>query len=361
MDVAAISMVSIAGGAPVVLTNDPKLGNPMQSFDGNRILYRTDVDDYWRLGTSKMVTVGGGPPVVLAYAAWDAMLRPDGRWALILSNVDTNDGSADMTSVDLATGDTHALASHVNHYPGLSYAGDRVVYVDGHALLSVPLAGGAPTTLVTLTDWVSSFKISPGGDQVGYFNDCMYNLGCALSVVPAAGGTPSPIGSAVFDYAFSADGRQIVFVTDQDSHGLGSLWLGAPGQAPRALDDHVYGAYYAHFSSDGGHLVYPRDVTSDSHGLLNLIGLGDGTIVTLGKDVLVYDVKYSPDGTRLAFQSQPPGGVKALSLAPLDGSPATPVIDHLANYAFTSQGTLVALRREAAPPYRFQNGFYLLP
>jgi Tol biopolymer transport system component len=348
----ALFVTAYPGGTPKMLVSDAKMGQPVWSADGSHLIYRTDVDDYWRLGTVRLVAASGGPPVDVAGSAREPIVRADGRYALVPANVSTYDGSFTLYSVDLSSGAVVQLADHSAGYDGPSFAGDRVVYHEEQALYSIPIAGGTPTALGMGT----AFKVSPDGSRVAFLNSCQpYSYPCTLWSVPTIGGTASMVAAGAFDYDFSADGTQLWYTTDRDNQGVSNLWRATVGGTPLAVDSGVY-SWTTRFVPDGSRLLYNKDVTNDSHGTLLLSGTSN---VTLGRDVEMYNWQISPDTRHLAFVEKPAGGPRSLWLSGLDGTPAVGLLDSVAEHRFTKQGALVAHRSGSTAPYRFQDGYYL--
>jgi Tol biopolymer transport system component len=353
---AALFLASYPAGTTRLLVSDPQLSNPLWNSDGTRLLYRTGIDDYWRLGTVMLVNASGGAPVAIAGGAWDPVMRADRRYALVQANVSTYDAASTLLSVDLMSGAVVELGNHVSHYDGLSFAGTtHVVYRQDNSIYSVLVGGGTPIVLGT----GSGIRVSGDGSRVAFLTDCTtYNGPCTLWAVPTVGGAAVSIADGVFDYTFAADGSQLLFSRGRDNRGQGELWVAPVGGTAQKLDDGAY-AWVAQFTRDNQHLYYAKDVTSDSHGTLMLATLATGQLTTLARDVQIYGVLTAPDGAHLAFTSQPTGGTRNLWLAPVDGSPAQPQLDLISDVVFTARGALLSRRTGSPAPYRFQDGFYL--
>jgi hypothetical protein len=349
-------VVPAQGGAPLGLASEHDITSPTWNADSTRIIYRSGIDDYFRLGTVKLVSSAGGAPAVVGGGAWDPLISPDHRRAVMQTNVNTNDGSSTLVGVDLGSGATATLAGGVSHYADPVLAGsDRVLYTVNGEIYWAAIAGGTPTHIGK----AQRFRVADGGSYVAFESDCTDpNGACTLQVARLDGSAPRMIATGAWDYHISDDGALVLYATEQDNTLHGKLWVAPTASGtPRQVDERVE-AYAARFTRDDSHVVYPKEVGNDSRGTLRIAPVVNGAPVTLGEGVQVYGWTFSPDGTHLQFDSQM-GTVRRLLSAAIDGSAATLVVDGLTDVPkWTASGVLVERRAGTAAPYRFQDGFY---
>jgi Tol biopolymer transport system component len=190
---------------------------------------------------------------------------------------------------------------------------DPVVDLD----LFVLNADGTETRVTNSRDWISG-SISPDGSQVVYaagFDGHIYT-------VDAEGGEPRLLLTSarlLYNPTFSPDGTQIAYFDGggDNSHSLRVMNADGSGiqilfdQAPAEVG-HVYNLIW---SPDGSRLAF-----SAQEGGIWIVGIdGSGLTKVIPDGVNVY---WSPDGSRISYQSADPlsGALGALEIAAADGT-----------------------------------------
>ncbi len=363
----ALYSVAVSDGATHTVVLDAQLRNPVWSADSKRIIYRTDVDNYFQLGTVKLAAATGGTPVVLGTSAWDAVLSPDRRHALVQSNINTNDVTSTLWVVDLSTGKSTNLGSGVNHYASPGFASnDKVYFSQGLQLYLASVDGGTATNL-GLDSYFGNVGLSTDHSHLAFANACTNaNGSCSLFVASVADGRSVQVATGVSDFKLSDDGTRIIYSLNRNPQLLGDMWIARTDGTGTAVQlDSATSIYSAHITPDLSHVVYFKDVGSDSLGTLCIVSTAGGPVTTLATHAQAYTWTFSPNGRFVEFTVLPLGATQSyqpgtLNYAPLDGSPATPVVDDFHDGVAWSAGSLlVAARSGSAPPYRFQDGFYV--
>ncbi len=221
-----IWVVPVAGGEPRQLT----AGSPPQIYgrftaDGEALTYFT-----WSDPPSRMFRVprGGGPPTPLTPDGEDAAygeISPDGRR---LAFVRIAEGTSRIYVADVGGGAAQPVAPAPSTLPRWSPDGTHIAYVRDRGYDSgvfvVSADGSEPTRLTTTGGWpvwwpdgsrIGFVVLGPGGNQ-------------ALHVVPAEGGTPSPVPGLAFHgtnapFDVSPDGRLIA--SSDAIHLSDEIWL----------------------------------------------------------------------------------------------------------------------------------------
>jgi Tol biopolymer transport system component len=264
------------------------------SPDGTRLLYtsrRTGTRDVW------VMPVAGGEPLQLTRDVRDdyaPVWSPDGQWVAFLSDrgrqtdvwlVPANGGTeirvTDNTDVErtlrwrpeanelkyeiltqrealwarsLADGSERRLTPdpvRLSSSFDVTRDGSKVVYavIRGGGvldLLTLPVAGGTPETLVSNSSSNNDPHWSPDGSMVAFTSNRTGNND--VWVVDAAGGTPRALTSWPSDESsprWTPDGSGIYFLSDHESGLLPDLWLvPAAGGEPRRVthSGKVFGA-----------------------------------------------------------------------------------------------------------------------
>jgi len=230
-----------------------------------------------------------------------------------------NGGASATVRTALSSGDTAAnIASNVNLFKSWGFTPDSqhfVYFLASSTIQSWSATGGA----VTLTSPpISSldndgFKISPDSTNV------MFQTSEQLYVTPIAGGAYTTLGAVVSgagtgtaEFDFSGDGKQAVFLRGSD--------------------------------------VVVEPITS-------------GAVTTIGSDVGNRRHGMSPDGTKVWMLS----GVlspNTLEVGYVSGAPPVPLLNAVSantlGILWAGNDTLIAVRIDSPPPYRFQDGIYAL-
>jgi hypothetical protein len=125
---------------------------------GDRIAYGADNGLYVRrsdeLDGDLIGAIAGEEPRNLAFSL-------DGQWIVYTSRDNTS-----LMRVSLSGGSPDPLAA-VDNLQGVGHAGDRILFGQGSALMSLPAGGGEPETLATLENGdIEHPTLLPGGEYV---------------------------------------------------------------------------------------------------------------------------------------------------------------------------------------------------
>jgi len=186
----------------------------------------------------------------------------------------------------------------------------------------VPIAGGAPRTLVAGTTQNREPKWSPDGTKVLFMSDRSGNRD--VWVVDASGGEPRnltgwPTNELFADW--SADGASVYFVSARDATPLFDLWqVPASGGEPRRVTrlGMLQGAVVSRSSGDVFLLTIGG---SEGQDVLSRV-LPDGRLQTLWDRSTLLDVAardITPSGDSIAVLVQHPGGGVGTMLLPTHG------------------------------------------
>jgi dipeptidyl aminopeptidase/acylaminoacyl peptidase len=130
--------------------------------------------------------------------------------------------------------------------------------------------GGSPKRIVvTPPDATDSLpRYSPDGKQIAFVRQTVdenFEPSSTLELVPAAGGTPTPLVTGVTStlaeggaLTFSPDGKLIAFAGDLGNPGIFTVPV-AGGDAAQLTFD---GDYWPSFAADGKSILFARDSTS---------------------------------------------------------------------------------------------------
>lgn len=339
------------------------------SPDGSELLYesrRTGTADLWVLSVASDSARQLTRDVRNDYAPeWS----PDGRWVGFLSE---RGRQTDIWIVRAAGGrpervtDDEAAEDDLQWVPGTSEIGFTTGVVQS-GLWTRSLAGGPERRLTPDSIRVGGYDLSPDGSAVVY--QVIRGGGVSdLQVIPIAGGAPRTLVAGTTqnrEPKWSPDGRMVMFVSDRS--GSHDVWVvDAAGGVPRDLTGWPTNELLAEWSADGAsvYFVSARDatplfdlwqvpasggeprrltrvgtlqgaVTSRSSGevFLTMIGGSEGQIVlsrllpggrlqTLWDRSSVLDVAatdITPSGDSIAVLVQHPGGGVGTMLLPTHG------------------------------------------
>lgn len=276
----------------------------------------------------------------------------------------------------------------------------------------VSLGGGAETTIATNASY--SYALSPSGATMYLLNayDGVTFMG-TLRAVNTATAARTDMATSVYAVIPSPDSAGVVFWKDRDAAtGLAGAYvaaafstaptyvgpLAAPGDVKFSPDGHTAVVRWSHYwdATNEMALYYARavPVTGGTPGpyLYNVYdywvvdgrfnakiafnrangtaaGLYavpfNGSAVSLGSQVQSSTVSTSPDGSRLAFVRSwdAARGTGILSVVSQTSTAVTDVLDRAASFSwFTAGGEprLLARREGTPPPFRFQDGAYVM-
>jgi len=230
--------------------------------------------------------------------------------------------------------------------PKVSADSSRVVYLaerdalGEYELFSVPLAGGAPPTVLSALPGpdraATAFAISPDSTRVVYVADQDSDEVYELYSVPLAGGIPTKLsvpsgpdrdvenGESGRPFLIGQDSSTVVYRADQDVDGVFDLYRVplAGGEAPVRLTSGAASSQLTLITPDGLHVVFLQ--TSPVRNDLFVVPLAGGVApVRLNGDLSVTlvsgPVAQVDDGWVLFEAAPEPDGVDELFVAPLHG------------------------------------------
>ncbi len=350
-----LNTMPVTGGTPTLIETDNNFSGPVWSADGSHIIYRTDLDSYYEEGTLKLAAASGGSPIVLGGGAAQPILSPDGNYALDEIDGETGDFSGSLLAVNLSTGAANTLTQGLSYYNGYRFAaGGRVVFgLTSGDLDSSPAFGGSATTL----GHGNGFTLSGDLTTVA-FTSC--GATCQTMAGPVGGPVQVVAGYGQF-LTLSNDGTQLLYGVDTNNAQAAPLYVVPVGGGHATMIDPLaYQEGTARVTPDEQHVIYWTNVTANPYGTLHLYSLIDGSSTALVDSAYAYSWSFAPDGKHLALNVQPSATQPMLlTVTPLDGSPAVPVLDALGpGPVWMPNGSLLAVRTGTQAPYRFQDGIY---
>jgi len=326
--------------------------------DGSRIYFT-------QLETSGIeeVSVAGGAEVPVHFAIeepWSGDVSPDGSTLLIISQAGGQGPAASLWSFRLVGGSLHRLGSAVSS-AAWSPDGEKIVYASASGDISVMRRDGSEAHRIASSGgYVKSIAWSPTGDTIRFSKDgLLWEIsadGAKLhQLLPGWGKSPTQ-----WSGKWTPDGR-FVFVADgqiwliEDQPGLGSNLPSSPVQltfGPTVWDRPIsspdgkkifasgltkrgelvrfdikssqfkpfltgISAEFVTFSSDGKSVAYVSYPT----GILWRANLdGSNPIQLTEPPVYPKSVRWSPDGSLIAFVNRTADGVDAIFVITSDGS-----------------------------------------
>jgi len=266
-----------------------------------------------RPGVPKRIIGASGLSVFPAFS-------PDGK---LLAYASDRTGRLEIVIRDLSTGVERALTSDgkQNFSPAFSPDGRTIAYSSKErgGLFIIPAAGGSPTPL---TDFGSSPSYSPDGASIAFQSHAVTDLAATSTpalppstiwVAPAHGGPARDLTSEGHpagghgEPVFSPDGKRIYFIVTDAKLFREELWtLALDGSAARKVVAATR-LYDPTISSDGRTLVLGGIVGSSPPALLRLPLRPDGTaagapeILTPRMSGIPRHPDISPDGRRVIF------------------------------------------------------------
>ena len=269
--------------------------------DGNRILFA-------RSGTSPglyAISALGGPAKKISdiVASSQISSSPDGKW------------------VAVATGDSKE-----------------------RGILLVPSIGGEVrrVTIQKAPDFDRAPAFSRTGHQLA-FTSCTSIYACNLFVLDLdeayrPKGSRREIGhvqASITGLSFSGDGKSIIYAASHSAAILPYLWQARVDgrDPPRRIEIAGSNSYSPAMAATGNRLVFQRDLGAEDIWQYRVGGESSPLIVS--SVATNRNPQFSPDGTRIAFESSRADNVGEIWLAQADGSRAVQLTSHLGRH----QGT----------------------
>ena len=330
----------IGGSNPVNLTADSPVNDTQPAFspDGRAIAFRSERDG----GGIFLMGATGESVRRLTDFGYNPDWSPDGRQILVategVSEPQSRKTKSQVWRVDVATGLRALLVPGDAVQPRWSPHGLRVAYWGiptgsaERALWTIPAGGGTPVA-VTRDEY---FNWSPAWSPDGRYLYFASNRGGSMnlwrvSLEEATGrtlGAPEPI-TAPSEWSgllsLSRDGRRIVYSTSENRANLERLSLDPATLAvgnPRPVTRGSRGVYSCDVSPSGRELAFYTASPQEDLFLVRTDGSG---LRQLTEDTFRdRQPRWSPDGSRLVFQSDRSGRYEIWSLRK-DGSGLEPV------------------------------------
>jgi hypothetical protein len=309
-----ISVQAIDSGTPTQI-----LSNVSDYFslaaDGTHAVTIQSYDYAQKTGQIILGSAGMAPLMV-----WQGIIAPyfhyshDGRLLLFLND------AGDLHAVDLQSATPAAVLVALN--VGANYV-DNLVVAGGRMLYQRDVVSVAAARLFTLGQ-----KPVSGGDEI-------------------------TLGTHVSSFAVFSDGLHSVFVDNADQSGFGRLRTADASGAGATLVDG--GASNASFSRDGVYVLYAgQHPTRNDAFLLRSVATKGGTPIDLGELAAPPTIVAAPSGARVAFR----GSDRIARLVAPSGGTAQAA--GIGDVLWASDTRVVIILRDQPPPYRHQDGVYVL-
>jgi serine/threonine protein kinase/Tol biopolymer transport system component len=330
----------VGGSNPVNLTPDSPMNDTQPAFspDGKTVAFRSERDG----GGIFLMGATGESARRLTDFGYNPAWSPDGRQLLVategISNPQSRKTRSQIWRVEVATGARRLLSPGDAVQPSWSPNGSRIAYWGiptgsaERALWTIPANGGTPVP-VTRDEY---FNWSPAWSPDGRFLYFASNRGGSMNLwrVPveeASGrtlGAPEPI-TAPSEWSglisLSRDGRRIVYSTSENRANLerfpldpGTLAVGEPHPVTQG----ARGVSSCDVSPDGQWLAF--FTASPQEDLFLVRTDGSGMRQLTDDPFRDRQPRWSPDGSRIVFQSDRSGRYELWSIR-ADGSGLEPV------------------------------------
>jgi Tol biopolymer transport system component len=376
-DVGALTVADVTSGAPQVVAMGIRSGDALFMPDQASVylLSRDTVSGYG--ATLKVVPLDGGPGQIVDYnvdsSTYEIVVSASGQELAYRADAGPpyyDEGTVTVTPLDGGAHRTYGVAEDIIRVPGGTHFIFYVLQNPGYGTWAVPLAGGPAAQL--FTSYFGDEFFTPDGERVVTRNGTTTGQELLSSLIDGGGALTlsssmldEPVfapdaGSVLFREA-AADGGTVVLRLVDISTGVG-----------RTLGTDVSYVSNSSFSTDGTRVVW-----LDNHGGVFSAAEAGGPSVQLSS-AAVGNYAYatlSPDGLRAQWlELDPRTQSYIVTFAPATGGPHVAALTHPWQYSslgdplaprlfpqwFGPNGYLTA-RALSPSPYRFQDGWYLVP
>jgi Tol biopolymer transport system component len=335
-----IYLQRVQGGNPIDLTADSPGDDtqPAYSPDGATIAFRSERDG----GGVFLMGATGESVRRLAGFGFNPAWSPDGRQILVAT-----EGVADprvrrtrsqIWQIDVATGAPRLLVEGDGVQPSWSPHGRRIAYwgiptgSSERALWTLPAAGGAPRAVIRdkFLNWSPAW--SPDGRYLYFASDRGGSMNLWRVAIDEESGRVLNAPEAITapsewsgQLSLSRDGRRILYATNEDRANLERAPLDPATLAAGPLEPVTHGSRGVRscdVSPDGRWVAFHTSIPQEDLFIVRPDGSG---LRQLTNDPFRDRYpRWSPDGSRLAFQSDRGGRYEIWSIR-ADGSGLAPV------------------------------------
>jgi serine/threonine protein kinase/Tol biopolymer transport system component len=283
----------------------------------SRILFHGSIGDasnMWQIGISPSTFKVRTPPERVTFGTTDeaaASVSADGHMVFISRTRGADIWSLSMDSNrGIVEGELKRVTQDASddYDPTISGDGTTLVYRSRRAgwfAVVLKKLGSNSETVLTRMAQNHYPAISRDGTKVAY--SFPQNSRMPIFLVPVSGGTPEQVCDDCGEVEdWSADGRQILYVTPRDPSNVGMLTLGS-SHDNNWLGDPGYGIYHPRLAPDGRWIAF-NGRTNRLAPARAFVARVEGATVARAKDWLVVSSdgdapNWSPDGRLLYFWS----------------------------------------------------------
>ena len=294
--------------------------HPALSPNGERVVFCVEHEGEYGIYTA---LVGGENSVRLtthAEDAWPAW-SPDGRQIAFYRFSGETLGIYTLPALGGTEHRIYEGPANTWPYAGLSWSpdGEIIAFTEHskdkiHSRISLLSLGDFSTRPLTFPDkdYQDIYPTySPDGSHIAFQRASISGAASSdIYIVPAIGGDPKAVTSDHRDkggLAWTADGREIVFSYWLDPVESGSLWrVPASGGTATAIAGIGAGAEYVSIAKQGRRLVYQHVFTRQNIWRLDLRDTKhrrSPPVLLVSEQAHKMRPHFSPDGTRIAFES----------------------------------------------------------